>query len=277
MIVTCDNCSTSFNVPESAIGEHGRFVRCSKCGHEWVATLPRKPFHLDQEIIKKEIVPPPPPLPDKNLSEVKELKQTALSPKASTGSEVQFDLNALRPKKVTTPEITPPQRKKTFFFYSLLLITLIAALLLTGVSLLVYRDAVIKKLPSLEKMYKKVGVYNYSNLIFDEVNCQIVQQTSTTSTLKTQAVDINLRVKNTGSTTQRLSYIKITTFDKKMNKLGDFKVKQMKAIKPNKEQLINIAINAVSKKTRFISVEMGNYPDFYLYNSKYIKTFISLK
>ncbi|MBA8667235.1 hypothetical protein H1Q59_04945 [Holosporaceae bacterium 'Namur'] len=264
-------------MPESAIGEHGRFVRCSKCGHEWVATLPQKPFNLDQEIIKQEVVPPPPPSSDKNPSEAKEPKQTALSPKASTGSEVQFDLNALRPKKVTTPEITSPPHKKTFFFYSLLIITLFAALLLTGVSLLVYRDAVIKKLPSLEKIYKKVGIYNYSDLIFEEVNCQITQQTSTASTLKTQAVDIHLRVKNTGSTTQRLSYIKITAFDKKMNKLGDFKVKQMKAVKPNKEQVINITINAVSKKTRFISAEMGNYPDFYLYNSKYIKTFIPLK
>lgn len=35
MDVSCPNCATRFRIPEGAIGEDGRTVRCSKCGHTW--------------------------------------------------------------------------------------------------------------------------------------------------------------------------------------------------------------------------------------------------
>lgn len=35
MDVSCPNCATRFRIPEGAIGEGGRRVRCSKCGHTW--------------------------------------------------------------------------------------------------------------------------------------------------------------------------------------------------------------------------------------------------
>lgn len=35
MIVSCPNCATRFEVPESALGPAGRKVRCSACAHLW--------------------------------------------------------------------------------------------------------------------------------------------------------------------------------------------------------------------------------------------------
>lgn len=39
MIIECENCNTRFNVSPEDIGIHGRFVRCSKCEHEWLVEL----------------------------------------------------------------------------------------------------------------------------------------------------------------------------------------------------------------------------------------------
>ncbi len=46
MIVTCPSCETSFAVDESLLGEQGRKVRCSECGHRW-HQLPEQPETSD--------------------------------------------------------------------------------------------------------------------------------------------------------------------------------------------------------------------------------------
>ncbi|MDX1950329.1 MAG: zinc-ribbon domain-containing protein [Rickettsiales bacterium] len=35
MLISCPNCSATFAVPAKAIGETGKKVKCSKCGHMW--------------------------------------------------------------------------------------------------------------------------------------------------------------------------------------------------------------------------------------------------
>lgn len=53
MIVSCPNCATRFEVPESALGKAGRKVRCSQCAHLWLQ-------HADGRM---EAVPAPPAAP----------------------------------------------------------------------------------------------------------------------------------------------------------------------------------------------------------------------
>ena len=35
MIITCENCSKSFNIQESLIPNEGRELQCGSCGHKW--------------------------------------------------------------------------------------------------------------------------------------------------------------------------------------------------------------------------------------------------
>lgn len=36
MLISCENCSTKYLVPDESIGAAGRLVKCSNCGHKWV-------------------------------------------------------------------------------------------------------------------------------------------------------------------------------------------------------------------------------------------------
>lgn len=35
MQINCPNCSTKFSVPDKALGDKGRTLKCAKCGHKW--------------------------------------------------------------------------------------------------------------------------------------------------------------------------------------------------------------------------------------------------
>ena len=35
MIISCENCSKTFNVKDDLIPKNGRMLKCSKCGHKW--------------------------------------------------------------------------------------------------------------------------------------------------------------------------------------------------------------------------------------------------
>jgi predicted Zn finger-like uncharacterized protein len=37
VIISCEKCSTSYLVPDSAVSEAGRIVKCAKCNHKWLA------------------------------------------------------------------------------------------------------------------------------------------------------------------------------------------------------------------------------------------------
>src|SRR6187397_1938671 len=56
MIITCPNCRTSYQIKPLTLGQHGRTVRCTSCGHRC--------FVRPEGVGEPEAVPPPiPPAP----------------------------------------------------------------------------------------------------------------------------------------------------------------------------------------------------------------------
>lgn len=53
MLISCPSCATQFAVPEDALGDKGRTLKCAKCGHKWFQASP----------LATEPAPPPPPPP----------------------------------------------------------------------------------------------------------------------------------------------------------------------------------------------------------------------
>ncbi len=63
MIIACPACKTRYVVPENAIGDSGRTVRCAKCKHSW---FQEPEFDLpprDEEPVEPPAVAPTPPSP----------------------------------------------------------------------------------------------------------------------------------------------------------------------------------------------------------------------
>ncbi|MBF0307506.1 MAG: zinc-ribbon domain-containing protein [Alphaproteobacteria bacterium] len=57
MIITCPNCSTKFGVPDKALGNGGRMLKCARCEHKW------HQYPLDDFASEPEPEPEPAPAP----------------------------------------------------------------------------------------------------------------------------------------------------------------------------------------------------------------------
>ena len=81
MIIACPNCSTRYAVPDTAIGNEGRTVRCAKCKHSWF----QEPADLANE------PQPAPTAPDPTPEPPPEPVTASVSPRVPTHSEPEED------------------------------------------------------------------------------------------------------------------------------------------------------------------------------------------
>ncbi|MFO7461342.1 MAG: DUF3426 domain-containing protein [Desulfatiglandales bacterium] len=91
MIITCENCDTSFNLDEKMLKPSGSKVRCSKCKHLFVA------------------YPPVPPEPEKEISEkaapAETPEETAAGETATPDLQPKKDQEDMAPETVAAGEI----------------------------------------------------------------------------------------------------------------------------------------------------------------------------
>ena len=65
MIIRCFACSTRFRIDPAALGDSGRRVRCSSCGHVWLE-LPQRAVAPRPEPKVPPPAPSPPPAPERS-------------------------------------------------------------------------------------------------------------------------------------------------------------------------------------------------------------------
>ena len=65
MIIRCFACSTRFRIDPAALGDSGRRVRCSSCGHVWLE-LPQRAVAPRPEPNVPPPAPSPPPAPERS-------------------------------------------------------------------------------------------------------------------------------------------------------------------------------------------------------------------
>ena len=117
MILACPNCSTTFNIPDAAIPQQGRTVKCSSCENVWLATNPS----LENKPIETSIAPQPEKKP---RSEHQATAQTRYRPPAFRQPHLNF---YERPSFVSL--------NKLFFVFTLVLFICVISLKNSGIIL----------------------------------------------------------------------------------------------------------------------------------------------
>ncbi|MFL2883055.1 MAG: zinc-ribbon domain-containing protein [Pelagibacteraceae bacterium] len=138
MIIQCNSCQKSFNVPDSAITSSGRLVQCSSCGNKWTQYPISKKNEITPKVPKqKVIVNKPKSTKPKKIKNIKKKKKenpyTEDYLKKKHGLKI-IDPSSSKIKSSTSKKLLKGSKKNSSIgFYGSLLIFIIFIITLFGI------------------------------------------------------------------------------------------------------------------------------------------------
>lgn len=172
MILICPECAARYLVPDAAIGDNGRTVRCAKCAHTWFQKLP------------KPETPPEPASMEKVLTSIKEAIEAPEEPAAVEPPPVRkrplpFGSNL---PVIITMRKTPKSLK---VFCVLMIFVCI------GVYPLVHRHEMLAKYPNMAFLFEPLGIYDTQGLALADVNITKTPKENNVTSIKLECAVIN--------------------------------------------------------------------------------------
>jgi predicted Zn finger-like uncharacterized protein len=152
MIIQCNSCQKSFNVPDNAITEKGRLVQCSACGNKWtqylkISNKKEEKISAKKDIVKKPVIP-------KKSKKIKKPKKKDVNPYSVEYLQKKHGLKIIDPsshnnKSRNIKSSTKIKEKTSLGFYNYLLIFIIFCITFFGV-LNLTKDIIINNYPALK-------------------------------------------------------------------------------------------------------------------------------
>ncbi|MFO1242279.1 MAG: zinc-ribbon domain-containing protein [Rickettsiales bacterium] len=245
MQLACPDCGSRFRVPQNALGDSGRKVRCAKCKFEWFAEpndLIIDPMDVDdahhlheppvEEDIHEEDETAAAPVVEPVIEQFvppREDLQALLA--AGIEEKPQFDF-ANRPKK-TRAAVQQKQEKPVTDLGRYAIWVWIANgatfTLLMFMCFLAFRDTVMVSIPALKSMYNSVGYADTSGLKLTDLALTEMQNGSKIK------YGLSGKIVNTSDVTISLPVLSISLVDKDGVSVRQWSFEQPGQLKPGQE------------------------------------------
>lgn len=223
MIIQCENCETKFMVSDYEIKDNGRFVRCSRCDHEWVAYPPKS--NIDKKI---EI------FDDK----------TNVNP---------FSLNikaeAQRKAELHAQSAVQSRTFASFFITMLCVLMIGLGMIIMGIVLLDKGGA---------NIFSSTPIHNFMSTYLNH-NLKITNIVLDVNHKKHNLCEMNIEayIYNNGDREQKLSQLRVIVFDESKNEIKEVKISYNKFIKAGQQYIVRELINDIPAHAKYFSVDFG--------------------